>query len=35
MTRDESRRIAANVAKLSKPQGGCRDLGHRSSRAAS
>jgi hypothetical protein len=28
MTRDESRRIAANVAKLSKPQGGCRDLGH-------
>jgi hypothetical protein len=28
MTRDESRRIAANVAKLSKPQGGCRELGH-------
>ena len=28
MTRDESRRITANVAKLSKPQGGCRDLGH-------
>jgi hypothetical protein len=25
-TRDESRRIAANIAKLSKPQGACRDL---------
>jgi len=35
MTRDESRRITANVAKLSKPQGGCRDLGHGRSRAAS
>ena len=35
MTRDKSRRITANVAKLSKPQGGCRDLGHGRSRAAS
>jgi hypothetical protein len=34
-TRDESRRIAANIAKLSKPQGACRDLGHGRSRAAS